>query len=74
MPSSVASGLTYCSSVPLTRVRKSREPSVRTTSPAVRKTSISLTDVFGVKSTAPSGRVCPPPCAYTPIGSLRRPG
>ena len=61
MPSSVASGLTYCSSVPLTRVRNSREPSVRMTSPGSRNTSISLTVGFGVKSTAPTGRVWPPP-------------
>ena len=63
MPSSVASGLTYCSSVPLTRVRNSRAPSVRMTSPGSRNTSISLTVGFGVKSIAPTGRVWPPPDA-----------
>ena len=63
MPSLVASGLTYCSSVPLTRVRKSRIASVRMLSPPASCTSISPTDGFGVKSMTPTGRVWPELCA-----------
>ena len=74
MPSGVASGFTYCSSVPFTRVRNSREPSVWITSFGASIASTSCTPGSGVKSNAPMNRRCPDVVAYTPIGSGRRPG